>query len=38
MVARISITVKDYYKISIIRMRQVEVKKMEGVGGNLRVW
>jgi hypothetical protein len=38
MVARLSITVKDYYKLSIIRMRRVEVEGMEGVGGNLGVW
>jgi hypothetical protein len=32
------ITVKEYYKVSIIRMRQVEVERMEGVGpSGLRV-
>jgi hypothetical protein len=45
MVARVSITVKDYYKLGIIRTRRVEVERMEGVGPsglrvnrNLRVW
>ena len=38
MLARISITVKEYYKLGIIRMRRGEVEELEEVGENFVVW